>query len=100
LPDDDKEAPADEDELDKPSFLRRLTGRGKDKKADLSGFGEVEYDKPAAADDDTDDAARSDDAAEPDETVEESPLHGEKPEPATDEKAEAETEKPAKKAKK
>ncbi len=44
LPDEEnaaaKDALADEDELERPSFLRRLTGRKGDKKADLEHFGE------------------------------------------------------------
>src|SRR5581483_10555360 len=43
LPDEDnagEDAQPDEDELEKPSFLRRLTGRGSGKKADLEHFGD------------------------------------------------------------
>ena len=88
LPDEENGAAAEaaEDELEKPSFLRRLTKRRKQDDEDLTTFGEIadEPDKPAdkdkpfshSGDDDKDD--------------EESPLHGEKPEPHGDEEEDSE----------
>ncbi len=93
LPDEEKAEAADEDELDKPSFLRRLTGRS-GKKTDLSSFGDLEDVKPTETEEEI---AAPEEKSE--ETEEESPLHGEKPEPAGEE-PEAEPEKSAKKAKK
>ena len=91
LPEDEKTAEQAEEELDKPSFLRRLRGRG-GQKQDLSSFGDGADIQPAEK------------SGEEPEAEEESPLHGEKPEPDTQEepetKTEVETEKPAKKAKK
>lgn len=92
LPDDEETKENDEEELEKPSFLRRLTGRKPDKKTDLSGFGEDD-DKPAAGQDD--DTAKADDDDKSDDDGDESPLKGEKPEPEEDSEAE-----PAKKSKK
>lgn len=92
LPEDEKAAEESEEELDKPSFLRRLRGRS-GQKQDLSSFGDGADIKPAEQNE-----------AEPESEEEESPLHGEKPQPDTEEepetKAEDEAEKPVKKAKK
>ncbi len=58
LPDEEnggsEEIKADEDELERPSFLRRLTGR-KDKAADLEHFGE-DIEEPQVISSDSDDA--------------------------------------------
>jgi cell division protein FtsZ len=100
LPEDEAKAETDEDELDKPSFLRRLTGRNSGKKPDLTDFGNG--DEPPTATPAQDDSSSSHTPADDSQTDEDdSPLHGEKPEP----NAEAETtepaeEKPAKKSKK
>jgi hypothetical protein len=99
LPEDDKPEAADEDELDKPSFLRRLTGRKQDKKPDLDNFGDIGDSQPTAVTDDSSSPADDDTPAASDD--DESPLHGEKPEPGDDDAAgEEKSEKPAKKAKK
>jgi cell division protein FtsZ len=95
LPDDEKAAESDEDELEKPSFLRRLTKRS-GKKPDVEEFGKLEEEPEAAVKPDETEAG-------PEETEEESPLHGEKPEASDDDEAqtpEPAEEKPAKKAKK
>src|SRR5581483_8891056 len=65
LPDDENVATADEqpdeDELDKPSFLRRLTGRG-GKAADLDHFGEDVEEPDLIIADNTNNAAAADDS--------------------------------------
>jgi cell division protein FtsZ len=81
LPDDEPadKAKTDEDELEKPSFLRRLTGRNK--KHDLTEFGDVDVTAPKASSSST--ATTSDDKDNNDNNDDDStnPLHGERPEP-------------------
>ncbi|HVS79275.1 MAG TPA: cell division protein FtsZ [Candidatus Saccharimonadales bacterium] len=76
---DETNAPAEEteEELEKPSFLRRLTKRGGRDHQDFSSFGDDDAGGTAtsasqSADDNSDDS-------------DESPLHGERPEPEGDE---------------
>jgi cell division protein FtsZ len=96
LPDEENAAGEEtaEDELEKPSFLRRLTKRRKGEE-DLATFGRVaDDDGPAASTLASDDNSGDDDSRE-----EESPLHGEKPEPHDEEAAETEPETKPKKSK-
>ncbi|MBX4197494.1 hypothetical protein KW801_02985, partial [Candidatus Saccharibacteria bacterium] len=93
LPDEENVAPEDrEAELDKPSFLRRLTKRS-GKQPDLEEFGKVDDDQPV------DTGTKSnDDSTATDEADNNNPLHGEKPEPsdepeATETKEESEPKK-------
>jgi cell division protein FtsZ len=76
LPDDEPadKAKTDEDELEKPSFLRRLRGRGSKKTDDeVTDFGEVGAVGPTTAPTTTVSSTNDD--------VSDNPLHGEKPEP-------------------
>lgn len=78
LPDEETIAGPAEDELEKPSFLRRLTKRG-DKQADMT-FGDL-ADEPTthspADDTPTENASKTDE----DEDDPKNPLHGEAPQP-------------------
>jgi cell division protein FtsZ len=94
LPDEQAATAEDsEDELEKPSFLRRLTKRG-GKQPDLTDFGQI-------ADEPADDKPKEDKPADSDDNDNDgpNPLHGEKPEPnddgaqATEAKAEPESKK-------
>lgn len=75
LPEGEDEVKIDEDELEKPSFLRRLTKRGK--KADDEEL--TTFDEPVKKS--TDDAKDSKDDGDD----KDNPLHGEKPIPNNDE---------------
>jgi cell division protein FtsZ len=96
LPDDEAESSKEltEDELEKPSFLRRLTSRSGKKKEEDEELGSFDDDADGAihtpqvtADGDDDD--KDDDS--------DNPLHGEKPEPGSaDDKSDDKTEKPDK----
>lgn len=79
-----------EDELEKPSFLRRLTKRKKSD--DLSDLGSL-------ADEPTIHTPMQDDTDDKDEPEEESPLHGEKPQPNDDELTEKDSDTKPKKSK-
>ena len=75
LPDDNDTsgkaaAESAEDELEKPSFLRRLTKRGNKAEVDLTSFGDKAPKTHSPKTDDDDDSSN--------------PLHGEKPEPNDD----------------
>jgi cell division protein FtsZ len=89
LPDDNAEASAEtsEDELEKPSFLRRLTKRSS-QKSDLATF---DIDEPAAH------APEPEPAADNNIDDELNPLHGEKPQPHNDQNDETATKSKTKK---
>jgi cell division protein FtsZ len=81
LPDEDSpSAEVSEDELEKPSFLRRLTKRGGGKTEDLTTFGDDD-DKPTTHSPAADEPAKADD----NDDDSHNPLHGEKPIPNDDE---------------
>jgi cell division protein FtsZ len=83
LPDEEPGA-ASEDELDKPSFLRRLTKRNKQAAQELGGFDD---ETPTVAPSVSDDSATSsDDDAD-------NPLHGDKPEADSEDKPKGKSKK-------
>jgi cell division protein FtsZ len=83
LPDDETAGGAEvsEDELEKPSFLRRLTKRGGKKQAEDEELGSFDDDNSNTV---HQPAATGDDSSDDDDDDSDNPLHGEKPEPDTD----------------
>ena len=100
LPDDETDTAAaetTEEELEKPSFLRRLTG-GRSAKTELTTFGEDDTSLPKTHSPQADKPTKSTDD-DKDEDERDNPLHGEKPEPH-DDTDQSETDSKPKKAKK
>ncbi len=99
LPDEqsDSAETESENELDKPSFLRRLTKRRKPE--ELTTFGEIE-DKPANKHAPASHRTSQSEDTSKDDEPNDSPFHGEKPEPDNEPEAEAEPKSEDKKSKK
>jgi cell division protein FtsZ len=101
LPDEEnissEAATTDEDELEKPSFLRRLTGRRRHE--DVEKFGEG-VDEPGVVADDENDTVTQDSSLKDQGSGKDEPEDTENPDSDADENTEDQEEKPAKNSKK